>query len=96
MLLLEPSRSASFPPRDVVRARIRKLAREGNRGILWTSHNMLEVEEVCDRVLFLSHGKILLEGDPKRLPHEHGAATLEELFIRIAREPLASSVEAAR
>ena len=57
---------------------------------------MLEVEEVCDRVLFLSHGKILLEGDPKRLPHEHGAATLEELFIRIAREPLASSVEAAR
>jgi ABC-2 type transport system ATP-binding protein len=57
---------------------------------------MLEVEEVCDRVLFLSHGKILLAGDPKRLPHEHGAATLEELFIRIAREPLASSVEAAR
>ena len=57
---------------------------------------MLEVEEVCDRVLFLSHGKILLEGDPKRLPHEHGAATLEELFIRIAREPLASRAETAR
>jgi len=39
-------------------------------------------------VLFLSHGKILLAGNPKTLPQEHGVDTLEELFIRIAREPL--------
>jgi ABC-2 type transport system ATP-binding protein len=96
LLLDEPTASLDPSAAQIVRARIRKLASEGNRGILWTSHNMLEVEEVCDRVLFLSHGKILLEGDPKGLPHEHGAATLEELFIRIAREPLASSVETAR
>ena len=50
---------------------------------------MYEVQEVCDRVLFLSHGKILLEGDPKTLPRDHGKATLEELFITVAREPLA-------
>ena len=50
---------------------------------------MHEVEEVCDRVLFLSRGKVLLEGNPRTLPQEHGAATLEELFIRVAREPLA-------
>jgi ABC-2 type transport system ATP-binding protein len=43
---------------------------------------------VCDRVLFLSHGKILLEGDPKALPAQHYKATLEELFITVAREPL--------
>jgi len=43
---------------------------------------------VCDRVLFLSHGKILLQGNPKTLPSEHGKATLEELFITVAREPL--------
>ena len=49
---------------------------------------MYEVQEVCDRVLFLSHGKILLEGNPKTLPREHGKATLEELFITVAREPL--------
>jgi ABC-2 type transport system ATP-binding protein len=49
---------------------------------------MHEVQAVCDRVLFLSHGNVLLEGDPNTLPHEHGAATLEELFIRVAREPL--------
>jgi ABC-2 type transport system ATP-binding protein len=96
LLLDEPTASLDPSAAQIIRARITKLAREGNRGILWTSHNMLEVEEVCDRVLFLSHGKILLEGDPKRLPHEHGAATLEELFIRFAREPLASSAEAVR
>jgi ABC-2 type transport system ATP-binding protein len=49
---------------------------------------MLEVEEVCDRVLFLSRGKILLEGDPRTLPREYGKETLEELFIAVAREPL--------
>jgi ABC-2 type transport system ATP-binding protein len=43
---------------------------------------------VCDRVLLLSHGKALLEGDPRALPAAHGADSLEELFIRVAREPL--------
>jgi ABC-2 type transport system ATP-binding protein len=46
-------------------------------------------------VLFLSHGRILLAGDPRRLPGEHGAATLEELFIRLAREPFAEPLERA-
>jgi ABC-2 type transport system ATP-binding protein len=50
---------------------------------------MYEVEAVCDRVLFVSRGRVLLEGDPRRLPAEHGAASLEELFISVAREPLA-------
>jgi ABC-2 type transport system ATP-binding protein len=49
---------------------------------------MLEVQSVCDRVLFLSRGKVLLQGDPRTLPQAHGEAGLEELFIRIAREPL--------
>jgi ABC-2 type transport system ATP-binding protein len=49
---------------------------------------MHEVEEVCHRVLFLSHGNVLLEGDPRTLPSEHGHKTLEDLFIAVAREPL--------
>jgi ABC-2 type transport system ATP-binding protein len=56
---------------------------------------MYEVEAVCSRVLLLSHGRILLEGNPRTLPHEHGAASLEELFIRVAREPLVDAVSAA-
>ncbi len=88
LLLDEPTASLDPATAQEVRARIRELARTGSGGVLWTSHNMHEVEEVCDRVLFLSHGKILLEGDPKALPAEHGKDTLEDLFITIAREPL--------
>jgi ABC-2 type transport system ATP-binding protein len=89
LLLDEPTASLDPSAAQLVRGHIRRLARSGDCGILWTSHNMYEVEEVCDRVLFLAKGKVLLEGDPRRLPAEHGAHNLEELFIRFAREPLA-------
>ena len=88
LLLDEPTASLDPATAQELRAVIRGIAERGNGGILWTSHNMYEVEDVCDRVLFLSRGKILLEGDPRSLPGEHGAGSLEELFIQLAREPL--------
>ncbi len=88
LLLDEPTASLDPSAAQVARAHVQAYARAGRCGVLWTSHNMHEVEEVCDRVLFLSRGRILLEGDPKTVPREHGAPTLEELFIRLAREPL--------
>lgn len=86
LLLDEPT--ASIDPSNArdIRAGISAFAADGRCGVLWTSHNMYEVEEVCDRVLFLSRGKILLEGDPKTLPHEHGAASLDDLFVAVAHE----------
>jgi ABC-2 type transport system ATP-binding protein len=90
LLLDEPTASLDPSAADLIRTRIREMAVRSGCGILWTSHNMLEVQETCDRVLFLSHGKVLLEGDPKQLPADHGASSLEELFIRLAREPLAA------
>ena len=93
LLLDEPTASLDPSTAQIIRTKIKSLATVGRCGILWTSHNMSEVEAVCDRVLLLSRGRILLEGDPKTLPREHGSATLEELFIRIAREPLAPSVQ---
>jgi ABC-2 type transport system ATP-binding protein len=89
LLLDEPTASLDPSAAQIIRRHIRELAGQRDCGILWTSHNMYEVEEVCDRVLFLSRGRVLLEGDPKRLPREHAARNLEELFIRFAREPLA-------
>jgi ABC-2 type transport system ATP-binding protein len=91
LLLDEPTASLDPSAAQIIRAKIQDLASNGDCGILWTSHNMYEVEAVCDRVLFLSRGRVLLEGNPKTLPAEHGAATLEDLFIRVAREPLANS-----
>ena len=88
LLLDEPTASLDPSTARDVRAYIKAFAARGDCGVLWTSHNMYEVQEVCDRVLFLSRGKILLEGDPRRLPEEHGKTSLEELFIAVAREPL--------
>jgi len=88
LLLDEPTASLDPSKAREIRAQIRELARRDGIGVLWTSHNMVEVEEVCDRVLFLSHGAILLEGDPKTLPREHGMGSLEDLFVSVAREPL--------
>ncbi len=93
LLLDEPTASLDPATAREIRTKIRAFAAEGACAVLWTSHNMYEVEEVCDRVLFLSHGKILLEGDPKTLPAEHGKESLEELFITVAREPLALQAE---
>jgi ABC-2 type transport system ATP-binding protein len=88
LLLDEPTASLDPATADDVRRRIKGFTDSGDGGVLWTSHNMYEVESVCDRVLFLSHGRVLLEGNPKTLPNEHGKDTLEELFIAVAREPL--------
>ncbi|MEI9965217.1 MAG: ABC transporter ATP-binding protein [Caulobacteraceae bacterium] len=88
LLLDEPT--ASIDPSNArdIRARISAFADSGHGGVLWTSHNMYEVQAVCHRVLFISAGRILLEGDPKTLPGEHGAATLEDLFVAVAHHKL--------
>jgi ABC-2 type transport system ATP-binding protein len=90
LLLDEPTASLDPSAAQLFRKNIKTLAARDGCGILWTSHNMNEVEEVCDRVMFLSQGRVLLEGNPRALPREHGSPTLEHLFIRVAREPLGS------
>src|SRR3546814_18616930 len=89
LLLDEPTASIDPASARDLRQLIREIAAGGDSGILWTSHNMYEVEAVCDRVLFVSHGRVLLQGDPRRLPAEPGVASLETLFLTVAREPLA-------
>jgi ABC-2 type transport system ATP-binding protein len=88
LLLDEPTASLDPATAREIRASIREFAERSDVGVLWTSHNMIEVAEVCHRVLFLSRGHILLEGDPRSLPGSHGHKTLEDLFVAVAREPL--------
>lgn len=88
LLLDEPTASLDPSIADFVRGTIKEYVAKTSTAVLWTSHNMREIEEVCDRVLFLSHGSILLSGNPRTLPSEYGKSDLEELFITVAREPL--------
>lgn len=93
LLLDEPTASLDPATAREIRAQIRDFAAAQTGGVLWTSHNMNEVETVCHRVLFVAKGRILLQGDPKALPAEHGYSSLEDLFIAVAREPLPDSQE---
>lgn len=88
LLMDEPTASIDPSASQLVRDRIKKYAHDTRAAVLWTSHDMYEIEAVCDRVLFISHGKILLEGKPHELPGQYGKKNLEELFIAVAREPL--------
>jgi ABC-2 type transport system ATP-binding protein len=92
LLLDEPTASLDPSAASLMREDIKKYVQENQAGILWTSHNMQEVEAVCDRVMFISHGKIILEGDTGTLAAKHGKKNLEELFIAVAREPLALEI----
>ena len=65
LLLDEPTASLDPATAREVRAKIRDVTTDTQVSVLWTSHNMYEVEAVCDRVLFLSHGRVLLEGNPR-------------------------------
>jgi len=52
--------------------------------VLLSSHNMLEVEHLCDRVSLINKGKIMVEGTPSELKAKHKAANLEEVFVEVA------------
>ena len=86
LLLDEPTASIDPSTADIIRHKIRRYADEDRGGVLWTSHNMYEVEAVCDRLLILSNGRIVIEGEPQAIVREHGKRTLEELFIEVARD----------
>ncbi len=94
LLLDEPTASIDPSTARDIRAGISSVVDSGHCGVLWTSHNMYEVEAVCDRVLFLSHGRIVLAGEPHALVREHGAASLDDLFVQVAHEHLHDELHA--
>jgi len=85
LMLDEPTASLDPDIADKVRKVIRKVQAERNIGILYTSHNMKDIEEVCDRVIFLHKGKIVAEGTPDQIVKKFSEETLEDVFIKIAR-----------
>lgn len=85
LLLDEPTASLDPEMADTVRKTLKKIQIERNIGILYTSHNMPEVEEICDRILFIHEGKTIAQGTPKEVLQNFESKTLEQVFIRIVR-----------
>ncbi len=85
LLLDEPTASLDPDIADKVRKVVAKVQAERGIAILYTSHNMRDIEEVCDRVIFLHKGKVVTEGTPKDIKERTQTASLEDVFIQIAR-----------
>jgi ABC-2 type transport system ATP-binding protein len=85
LLLDEPTASLDPDTADWVRGRLEAFRRNSNAGILLASHNMSEVERLCERVIMMKRGKIEDDGTPENLLARYGRANLEEVFLDVAR-----------
>jgi len=86
ILLDEPTASLDPATAQLMREKIKNYAKKTGAGVLWTSHNMNEVERICDNVLFLYKGKIFLEGSPKDILERQKQKDFEELFISLSND----------
>lgn len=85
LFLDEPTASLDPDIAAKVRVRLHELQRQRGLTMIYTSHNMQEVEQLCDRVIFLAKGRIVMQGSPAEIIRQSKSKSLEDLFIAIAR-----------
>ena len=85
-MLDEPTASLDPETGDFVRSFIENYSSKTNVTILLASHNMNEVERLCDSVMMMKDGTIVDTGKSQELISRHGRKNLEEVFLKIARE----------
>jgi len=85
LLLDEPTASLDPDTADWVRSRLERYRKEHFATILLASHNMPEVERLCDDVLMMKEGKLVDRGAPSDLISRYGRQTMEEVFLDVAR-----------
>jgi ABC-2 type transport system ATP-binding protein len=86
LFLDEPTASLDPDIAQKIRALLKEARRSSGISILYTSHNMREMEEMSDRIIFLQRGKIVAEGTARQIVARFGQADLEEVFLKLARE----------
>jgi len=85
LLLDEPTASLDPDTADWIRTHLEEYRKRRNAAILLASHNMAEVERLCDRVIIMKKGRIADQGVPADLVARYGRANLEEVFLDVAR-----------
>ena len=85
LLLDEPTASLDPDTADWVRSRLERYRTEQGATVLLASHNMSEVERLCERVIIMKKGRIEDDDTPGHLLSRYGRETLEEVFLDVAR-----------
>jgi ABC-2 type transport system ATP-binding protein len=96
LLLDEPTASLDPDTADWVRGRLERYCRDRHATLLLASHNMTEVERLCERVIMLKRGRIEDDDTPVKLLRRYGRSTLEEVFLDVARGNGGEAREAAQ
>ena len=86
LLLDEPTASLDPDVGDYIRTYLEDFASKRGTTILLASHNMNEVERLCNEVMMMKNGKIIDKGTCESLINKHGRKNLEETFLKIVRE----------
>ncbi len=86
LLLDEPTASLDPDITQKIKVFLKEHRRSENLSILYTSHNMREMEEMSDRIIFLQRGSIVAEGTAQQIVERFGQRDLEEVFLKLARE----------
>lgn len=87
LLLDEPTASMDPDTADRIRQYLRNYQQDSGSTILFASHNMTEVERICDQVLIMHKGHIVDRGSPQQMITNYGRMTLEEVFLDVVRMP---------
>jgi ABC-2 type transport system ATP-binding protein len=85
LLLDEPTASLDPDTADWIRRHLETYRKTQGATILLASHNMLEVERLCDRVIIMKRGRIEDDDSPDKIMARYNRATLEEVFLDVAR-----------
>ncbi len=85
LFLDEPTASLDPDIGDFVRAYLEKYKKKNELTMLLASHNMKEVERLCDSIVMMKQGKIVDKGTCDELINKHGRKNLEDTFLKIAR-----------
>lgn len=86
LVLDEPTASLDPDMADKVRKLLKGIQRDRGMGIVYTSHNMYEVEELCDEIIFIHNGAMIAQGTPGEVRRICDSASLEQAFIKIVRD----------
>jgi ABC-2 type transport system ATP-binding protein len=85
LLLDEPTASLDPDTADWIRQHLATYRKQNGATILLASHNMLEVERLCDRVIIMKRGRIEDDDSPEAIMARYNRATMEEVFLDVAR-----------
>ena len=86
LFLDEPTASLDPDIAHKIRALLKEVRTSAGLSVLYTSHNMKEMEEMSDRIIFLQKGKIVAQGTAREIMQRFGQRDLEDVFLKLARE----------